>query len=321
MGGDDDNPKRSKVLAVAASILLFILAGPLLVIVNKKILRDNGLHLPAFVSAMGILFTSIFTHCAVACGYVTVKDNEHGMWRLLPVGLSSAGTFMFGNMAYVYLDAGFIQMLKAGTPALLMMMLAAFKVEKISMQSGGFIILMVVGGMVSAQASPTLSILGLGIMLLSEIFEGARCVVTQLFLQKLNFSVWDAGYHMAPLTAACCLLLSAATEWPVLIRDGNFPLFTSQLPLLFVSGCIGIAVNFASFLVIKLTSSLLTKLLVAARNAGLVLFFIAGGEPVSRTQMIGYGITLVAFTGYSVEKVLAGQRLKKLSPSGEKSPV
>eukprot|EP00959_Pyramimonas_sp_CCMP1952_P224303 4690087-Pyramimonas_sp.AAC.1 len=77
MGGDDDNPKRSKVLAVAASILLFILAGPLLVIVNKKILRDNGLHLPAFVSAMGILFTSIFTHCAVACGYVTVKDNEH----------------------------------------------------------------------------------------------------------------------------------------------------------------------------------------------------------------------------------------------------
>mmetsp|Transcript_63894 Transcript_63894/g.166145 ORF Transcript_63894/g.166145 Transcript_63894/m.166145 type:complete len:127 (-) Transcript_63894:207-587(-) len=126
---------------------------------------------------------------------------------------------------------------------------------------------------------------------------------------------------MAPLTAACCLLLSAATEWPVLIRDGNFPLFTSQLPLLFVSGCIGIAVNFASFLVIKLTSSLLTKLLVAARNAGLVLFFIAGGEPVSRTQMIGYGITLVAFTGYSVEKVLAGQRLKKLSPSGEKSPV
>jgi hypothetical protein len=323
MGGEDDNPKRSNVVAVAASILLFILAGPLLVIVNKKILRDNGLHLPAFVSAMGILFTSVFTRCAVACGYATVQDNQYGVWKLLPVGLFSAGTFMFGNMAYVYLDAGFIQMLKAGTPAILMLMLAAFKVEKISLQSGGFILLMVVGGMVSAGASPSLSILGLAIMGVSELFEGGRCVITQLFLQKLNFSVWDVGYHMAPLTAICCLILSAFTEWPSLLRDGNLPLFKSQLPLLFVSGCIGIAVNFASFLVIKLTSSLLTKLLVSARNAGLVLFFIAYGEEVSGTQVLGYGITLVAFTGYSVEKVLAGQRLKKtpVAPSGEKSPV
>merc|ERR1712060_327211 len=133
----------------------------------------------------------------------------------------------------------------------------------------------------------------------------------------------DAGYHMAPITAACCLLLSVCTEWPMLIQEEKVPVFVSQLPLLFVSGCVGIAVNFASFLVIKLTSSLLTKLLVAARNAGLVLFFIAYGEEVSGTQVIGYGITLVAFTGYSVEKVLSGQRLKKLAPSGEgeKSPV
>jgi hypothetical protein len=323
LGGDDDTTKRSNVVVVAASILLFVLAGPLLVIVNKKILHDNGLHLPAFVSAMGILFTSLFTRCAVTCGFVTVKDNEYSAWKLLPVGLSSAGTFMFGNMAYVYLDAGFIQMIKAGTPALLMLMLTAFKIEKISLQSSGFIILMVVGGMVSIRASPTFSILGLIIMLLSEVFEGARCVVTQLFLQKLNFSVWDAGYHMAPLTAICCLILSAVTEWPDLLRDGKLPLFTSQLPLLFASGCIGIAVNFASFLVIKLTSSLLTKLLVAARNAGLVLFFIAYGEKVSGIQVVGYGITLVAFTGYFVEKVLAGQRLRKKPepPSGEKKSL
>jgi drug/metabolite transporter (DMT)-like permease len=313
IGGGDNNPKRSSVLAVAASILLLVLAGPLLVIVNKRILRDNGLHLPAFVSAMGVLFTSVFTRCAVACGYVSVQDNEHGVWKLLPVGLSSAGAFMFGNMAYMYLDAGCIQMLKAGTPALLMLMLAAFRVEKISLQSGGFVILMVVGGVLSARATPTLSILGLVVMLLSQVCEGARCVVTQLFLQKLNFSAWDAGYHMAPLTAICCLILSAATEWPVLLRDGKLPLFMSQLPLLFASGCIGIAVDFASFIVIKLTSSLLTKLIVAARNAGLVWFFIACGEEVSGTQVIGYGITLVAFTGYSVEKVLAGQRLMKKS--------
>merc|ERR1719189_2295637 len=152
--------------------------------------------------------------------------------------------------------------------------------------------------------------MGLLVMLLSEICEAGRCVLTQVFLQKLNFSVWDAGYHMAPITAMCCLVLSMCTEWPIIIREEKLPVFMSQLPLLFVSGCIGIAVNFASFLVIKLTSSLLTKLLVAARNAGLVLFFIMCGEPWTWTQVVGYLITLVAFTGYSIVKVLEAQKPK-----------
>merc|ERR1712224_1053334 len=94
-------------------------------------------------------------------------------------------------------------------------------------------------------------------------------------------------------------------------------LVISQLPLFLVSGVVGIAVNFASFLVIKLTSSLLTKLLVAARNAGLVLYFIACGEPYTGAEVFGYLITLVAFTGYSVGKVLASQRVTKLAPSRE----
>merc|ERR1712129_368673 len=114
----------------------------------------------------------------------------------------------------------------------------------------------------------------------------------------------------APITAVCCLMLSLCTEWPLLIREEKVPVFVSQLPLLCVSGCVGIAVNFASFLVIKLTSSLLTKLLVAARNAGLVLFFILCGEPWTGTQAVGYLITLIAFTGYSVVKVLESQRPK-----------
>lgn len=259
---------------------------------------------------MGIIFTSVFTRLCVATGRVHVKTNDVGVWKLLPVGLTSAGTFMFGNMSYLYLDAGFIQMLKAGTPAVLLAMLVGFRIERVSFQSAGWVLFMVVGSVIAAGSSPTFNGIGLVVMLISELCEGWRCVLTQLFLQKLNFSVWDAGYHMAPITAGCCLVLSFCTEWPLLIQEDKVPVFVSQLPLLFISGCVGIAVNFASFLVIKLTSSLLTKLLVAARNAGLVLFFILCGEEWSWPQAIGYLITLVAFTGYSVVKVLEAQRPK-----------
>lgn len=302
---------KSQAWQILASVALFMLAGPLLVIVNKKILRDNGLQMPAFVSALGIIFTAIFTRLMVAMGQVKVKRSEGNMFRkLLPVGLASAGTFMFGNMSYIYLDAGFIQMLKAGTPALLLFMLVTFKIEGISKPVAFFVLLMVGGSALAVAKSPTYSVMGLSIMILSEICEGARCVLTQMFLQKLEFTVWDAGYYMAPVTAGCCLMLSLVTEWSLILSEGDFSLVASQVPLFMVSGCIGIAVNFASFLLIKLTSSLLTKLLVAARNAGLVLFFVIQGEPWTGMEVFGYLITVVAFTGYSVTKVLESRRPK-----------
>lgn len=300
--------KAKPAWQVPAAIALFVTAGPLLVIINKAILRDHGLHLPALVSAMGIIFTSIFTHILVALGAVQVKPMNTSLynmcWQLLPVGICSSGTFMFGNMSYVYLDAGFIQMLKTGTPALLLFMLVSFKIEKISVPVGSFVIFMVAGSVLAVSKAPTINYLGLFIMFLSEICEGLRCVSTQVFLQKLDFSIWDAGYYMAPMTAICCLLLSLATEFGPTASSGQLWEMVKQSHLLFASGLVGIAVNFASYAVIKLTSSLLTKLLVAARNAGLVLFFVMLGEEWTGMQVVGYIITLVAFTGYSVVKVL-----------------
>eukprot|EP00929_Paragymnodinium_shiwhaense_P108728 TRINITY_DN75060_c0_g1_i1.p1 TRINITY_DN75060_c0_g1~~TRINITY_DN75060_c0_g1_i1.p1 ORF type:complete len:386 (-),score=84.28 TRINITY_DN75060_c0_g1_i1:45-1049(-) len=311
----------SHAMQVAGAIAFFVTSGPLLVIINKMILKDHGLHLPALVSAMGIIFTALFTHIMVLLGQVEVK-KEVELVKLLPVGLSSAGTFMFGNMAYVYLDAGFIQMLKAGTPALLLFMLVAFKVERISFRVGLCVMFMVFGSVLAVAKAPAINWLGLTIMVLSEICEGGRCVLTQVYLQKQNFSVWDAGYWMAPVTAVSCLLLSVTMEVPGLLKSGEAGLFWREVPLLICSGVVGIAVNFASFLLIKLTSSLLTKLLVAARNAGLVLFFVSAGESYTNMEVLGYLITFLAFTAYSVVKVTeASQAKPKTEPTEDKESV
>eukprot|EP00747_Dinoflagellata_sp_TGD_P057144 gnl/TRDRNA2_/TRDRNA2_150485_c0_seq1.p1 gnl/TRDRNA2_/TRDRNA2_150485_c0~~gnl/TRDRNA2_/TRDRNA2_150485_c0_seq1.p1 ORF type:complete len:335 (-),score=59.19 gnl/TRDRNA2_/TRDRNA2_150485_c0_seq1:115-1119(-) len=304
--------QQSQLWQVSASIALFVTSGPLLVIINKKILRDHALHMPAFVSSLGIIFTSIFTHVMVLIGQVDVKPRGGiRIWRLLPVGISSAGTFMFGNLAYVYLDAGFIQMLKAGTPALLLFMLLCFRIESISPTVAGFVLFMVLGSLLSAAHTPNMNVYGLLVMLASEVCEGGRCVLTQLFLQKLEFSVWDAGYYLAPVTAGSCLLLSLVNELPHVVSEGHLKTIEEVWPLLFASGAVGVAVNFASFLLIKLTSSLLTKLLVAARNAGLVLFFATKGEVYTRVQVVGYLVTLFAFTGYSTAKVMESKQLNK----------
>jgi hypothetical protein len=43
----------------------------------------------------------------------------------VPVGASAMATMGFGNAAYLYLNLSFIQILKAGTPVVLMLMLRA----------------------------------------------------------------------------------------------------------------------------------------------------------------------------------------------------
>merc|ERR1712032_1778765 len=84
-------------------------------------------------------------------------------------------------------------------------------------------------------------------------------------------------------------------------------------PLLVLSGIVGVAVNFSSFFVIQYISSLMAKLIVVARSAALVVYFIlAEGEEFTWWQLVGYSITLCAFAGYSAlqanEKVANEQK-------------
>jgi len=222
--------------------------------------------------------------------------------RAFPVGVLAAGSLCFGNMSYIYLDAGFIQMLKAGTPALLLFMLSLLKIEKISALGASLALTMVCGSALATLQQPNINPLGLMIQALSQACEVLQCTAIQFFLQKLGFNAFDAGYYLAPAVAMCCLLVSMAAEWPDIIRQQQVWLLCTQLPSLLASGSIGIVVNLSSLLVIKYTSSLLAKLLVIVRSSLLVLFFVMWGEDFTWLQMTGYFVTITAFSGYSALK-------------------
>lgn len=270
------------------------------------IVHDHGLHAPALVSSTGALFTAIFTRLLVFFGKVEVrpvgKPWEFAFRHALPVGICAAGSLCFGNMSYIYLDAGFVQMLKAGTPALLLLVLVALRVEAVSGSTAGLALAMVVGSTLATLQQPNVTPVGVAIQMLSQLCEVLQCTAMQVFLQQLGFEAWDAGYYLAPAVAACCLLPSLVLECPRVIAEKKLGVLLEQVPLLLCSGTVGIVVNFSSLLVIKFTSSLLAKLLVIARSAALVMLFIASGEAFTWLQVLGYGVTLAAFVGYSVVK-------------------
>jgi len=205
-------------------------------------------------------------------------------------------------MSYIYLDAGFVQMLKAGTPALLLLVLSCLRVEAVSGTSAVLALLMVAGSTLATAQQPHANTVGIVIQLASQFCEVLQVTAVQVFLQQLGFEAWDAGYYLAPAVAACCLLPSLVLEWPHVIASHKVGVLFQQIPLLLASGSIGIIVNFSSLLVIKFTSSLLAKLLVIARSSALVIIFIIRGEAFTWLQVVGYVVTLGAFGAYSIVK-------------------
>ena len=94
--------------------------------------------------------------------------------------------------------------------------------------------------------------------------------------------VWEAVAHRQHTSR------SHSKEKPTLLRLAPHPLHDMT------------GVQFLTFLVIQLTSSVTLKVLGTARNAGLVVFsFLFLGEIVSWLQGIGYSISLLAFGAYN----------------------
>lgn len=76
--------------AILGSCALFMVAGPILVLVNREIVKETSFKYPMCVSGMGVLCTSIFAHVVVdvlGLAEVTKKnDRSFFLKNCLPVG-------------------------------------------------------------------------------------------------------------------------------------------------------------------------------------------------------------------------------------------
>lgn len=115
-------PRLRRAASVAAACLLYLSIGPSLIIVNRAILKDRAFNYPMAVSGLGLLCSTAVSVTLIHCRCVR---REHAnaitlkfyVYNLLPIGAALATTLAAGNAVYMYLPVGFIQMLKAFTPA------------------------------------------------------------------------------------------------------------------------------------------------------------------------------------------------------------
>lgn len=291
--------------------MAFMIVGPALMMLNKYILQDLHFDHPMSLCSFGVVSSAIVAHLVVACGLGRVREESMqlmagGAWFkiAMPIGLMKAMTMSSGNAVYMYLSFGFIQMLKAFTPLIVLLVMRTFGVKLPTRAALWCVLGIVCGTVIEVHGELHATAAGLVLMLASEFFEAVSVVLSQRILQNNKFSVLEGMYFTAPAGGLCLLTGAMILEAPDMVRTGHHRIPLDNPRIFMAAAMLGVAINFISFLVMQLTSALTMKILNTARSVGLVavgvLFY---GEYHPPRQLCGYGLALLGFAGYNAFNV------------------
>ena len=119
------------------------------------------------------------------------------------------------------------------------------------------VLAMSAGTVISSFGEAHFNLTGFLIMCAAETSEATRLVLTQRLLCNLKFGAFEGLYLMAPICAAWMWGLALFLEVPKLRASGDFAKIVENGDVFFIAALLGFAVNVASFLVIKRTSSVM----------------------------------------------------------------
>ena len=260
------------------------------------------------LSGLGMGFSSVASY--LTCHHFKFVDakkvvsTQFYLTRILPVGLCMAMTLHFGNLVYLHLTVSFIQILKSFTPVITMLALFVARLEVPSRRLIFSVCIIAAGTAIASMGEVNFSVLGVVIMLASELFEAVRLVMTQLLLTGLKFHPIEGLMYLAPACTFWLLLGSMALEWRAMYEAGALALIVHQPAKFLCAAAMGFGVNSLAYIVIQTASSLTLKVLGTVKNAfvvwcGIVLL----GDTMTMLQGGGYALSIAAFYWYQKIKM------------------
>ncbi len=289
-------------------LFCFMVFGPSLIMTNKHILRDLGLHYPISLTC----YTNLFCFGCVWVGVhffgleLRNRDRvtpEYYVRNIMPIALLQGATIVLGMTSYLYLTVSFVQMLKASTPVMIVLFLVGFRVEYPTREIIYSVVVICLGTFLSGYGEANFNIIGVTSMLSAQVAEALRLVFTQKILKNERLEVIEALYYVTPAAAFWVFLASLFLEFPAMGSDTLAIVLDNKTTFL-ISGILAFGVNTINSIVIKITGSLMMKLLATTRNAALVVFNVVFmAEVVLRVQFCGYLISLAGFLVYNYVRI------------------
>jgi len=298
---------------------IFMIVGPLLMVLNKEILQTLHFDFPLTLSGLGLMTTGIVVRICVHCGVGEVRPETHQavagnawFWTVFPIALAKAATLACGNAVYLHLGLGFIQMLKALNPVIVVIVMRLCGLALPCRLARWGVYLIISGTLLEVKGELNVTLVGVVLMLTSEVMEAINLVLTQKLLQNCQFTLTEGLYMTTPPSGIVLFSAAALMEWPRMIETGSYRIIFAN-PSYFASSCtLGLAVNFVGMAVVQATSSLTTKVLNTVRGIGVVfvgiLFY---GEVCSPLEFCGYAVAVIGFGLYNCAQYITDKTKKE----------
>ena len=174
---DKCSPKELAITLVVCTV--YMVVGPLLIMLNKYLLTTGRFHYPILLTTMHQVSSSFC--CAVLIKGMACVPLQHEVtwkvWRtnIFAVGLTTTAALCTGNASYLYLTVAFVEILKGFTPVVTMMVQSLFGEPLPSCRIASCVLLISLGTAISSFGE-RMNLTGLLLMLGSVYCEATRLI-------------------------------------------------------------------------------------------------------------------------------------------------
>lgn len=296
-----------KALLIGAYLIAqWIFLSSSLILFNKHLI-SGGFNHPITLVLLHMAFGSVAATVWRGLGLETVPPIGLRTWMtgFLPVGVCFAGSLALSNMAYAYISVAYIQMIKALTPVLVLLISFCFGIETPSLRLFGYIVLISSGVITACVAQVETSISGTLMQLAAIMLEALRlCLINVLLTSKgVKLSAIANLFYIAPTSFVCLLGPWALVEAPFVLSNGAAALRAAGGLTLLANSSIAFLLNLATLALIKHTSALTLNVAGVVKDLLLIAWsVIFHAAAVSMVQYGGYAVAFCGVTGYTAYK-------------------
>jgi len=300
-------------------IAIWIFFSSSTILFNKWILSEGGFPYPIILTTCHMLFTSIATTILLFTTNLLPSLKEVTITReiylknIVPISVFFAASLIFYNKAYLYLSVSFIQMLKAATPVVVLLLSFATRLETPSWTL--FLIIMTVSTGVGLASYGEIHFVLIGVIyqIIGIMVESVRLILVQILLAAngLKLDPLSGLFLYAPFCFVLNSIMFFIFEYPTFSRtafeDLGFGILLANAATAF---CLNVAVVYLlknSSSVVFTLSGVLKDILLIISSA--VVFFTS----ITMLQTIGYSIALTGIVLYNLIKLKKPLDLKTVA--------
>lgn len=298
----------SKEIPSFVYIVFWMSTSVAMILFNKAVLSKWGFPYPMFLTAWHCIFSTILTQILSRITLLLPSVNEGKvtfsiMYRkIMPVSIFFAISLVLSNSAYMYLSVSYIQMLKAFTPVIILLLSFLIGIEAPSWTQLFIVFIISVGVAITSVGELNFTLIGFIVQALGIVAEASRLVAMDVCVKDLRLDSLSVLYYVAPLSAILISASCLSLEWneDLVAKVTGSP---SLLMCLLLSAGIAFMLNIASVLLIKHTSAIVLTLVGICKDVMLMgLSVLTFGAPVTGIQVFGYLVALVGINAFKEYK-------------------